>query len=335
MTHGVMLGLKSTVACLTRIPLEFILGESRSPAMRKVDRIIRDIAPTGIPVVLWGESGTGKEVVAMRIHELSRFGRQPFFKLIASALTPEDFEGGIANNDALPSRDLSAVGSIYLDEVSELTAACQQRLVNLLPDGEPSHGGCLLGSRVISATTRNLGEEVRLGRFREDLFYRMTGICIRIPSLNQRQEDIPALIEIFLAKYAEQFQRPKPTLSPAALNTLMDHRWPGNIRQLENSIKRLVALGDEGLALSDLRSAPEGLPGTLGRTGATSLKVAARVASQKAERELILRVLGETRWNRKKAARELQISYKALLYKLKQIRADGGGGIVSPEGARE
>jgi two-component system response regulator AtoC len=288
-----------------------------SPAMLALERVIVDIAPTNIPVLLLGESGTGKEVVAMRIHGLSRQAQQPFHKLSCAALTPETLNGSNGHNG---HRDRWS-GSLFLDEISELDAQCQPKLLHLLPEGAAAN------TRIIAATRRSLEEEMHAGRFREELYYRLNGVCLRLPPLRHRREDIPALVEHFLACYAEQFGRPRPRLRSHTLRLLQEHAWPGNVRELENVIKKIVALGDESLALADLGGMhAEPAPGNGNGNGhgngahaGVSLKQAARAASRQAERELILRVLARTRWNRKRAAQELQISYKALLYKLKQI----------------
>jgi two-component system response regulator AtoC len=191
--------------------------------------------------------------------------------------------------------------------------------------------------RVISSTTRNLEEEMKSGRFQEELYYRINGVHLRLPPLRDRSEDIPALLEFFFKKYASLFERSEPKISDATMSLLLRHSWPGNIRELENVARKIVALGDEHLATHDLSvgngsKAPDPHTG-VSRISATvyshvptrSLKEAARAASRVAERAMILDQLERTHWNRKKAARELQISYKALLYKLKQLGLDGSG----------
>jgi two-component system, NtrC family, response regulator AtoC len=142
---------------------------------------------------------------------------------------------------------------------------------------------------------------------------------LRLPPLRDRREDIPILVEFFLSKHAAQLGRPRPSLSPRTLRMLLDHSWPGNIRELENVVKKIVALGDGNLAIAELATAPAPPRMEVREHRRYSLKAAAKAASREAERELILRALGHTRWNRKRAAQELQISYKSLLYKLKQI----------------
>jgi two-component system response regulator AtoC len=207
----------------------------------------------------------------------------------------------------------------------------------LLPDGTglPPQGCHSL--RVISSTTRNLDNEMRSGRFREELYYRINGVHLRLPPLRDRKEDIPALLEFFFKKYTSLFERPEPKISDSTMDLLLRHSWPGNIRELENVARKIVALADEHLAIHDLtmehgpaipdrrvadatktKTADRSIP----QAPSGSLKEAARAASRVAERAMILNQLERTHWNRKKAARDLQISYKALLYKLKQLGLD-------------
>ena len=158
---------------------------------------------------------------------------------------------------------------------------------------------------------------MRAGRFREELYFRLNGVCLRLPPLRHRREDIPLLAEFFLARYAALFGRPQPVLSAQELRVLQEYDWPGNIRELENAMKKAVVLGGEVFQIVEAAAAPE--PAPAAETPTLSLKDAARAASRRAERDLILKALARTRWNRKRAAMELRISYKALLYKLKQI----------------
>ena len=173
-------------------------------------------------------------------------------------------------------------------------------------------------ARLICGSVRDLEAEVRSGRFREDLYYRISGVCLRLPPLRQRKEDIADLMSHFLAKYAEDFHRPIPVLSTDTQQLFHDYAWPGNIRELEDAAKAIVALGDEAVAMGGLRAMLMKSERSVGEER-ISLKQAARAASREAEKELILKVLTRTRWNRRRAAQQLQISYKALLYKLKQI----------------
>jgi two-component system response regulator AtoC len=297
-----------------------------SPAMRAVEQMISNIASTDLPVLLLGESGTGKEAVAVRIHCLSQRRQDPFTKVVCGTLSPEFFDRrehvrGTGDGNGDPSRS----GTLFLDEVAELDPACQSSLLHAFPDGEVVPSSHLLGARIVSASSLTQEEfdgAVSRGSFRKDLFYRINGVCLRLPPLRERRDDIPSLVEFLLRKNSAVLGRPQPSLSSHALHILRDYSWPGNIRELENTVKRIVAIGDDSIAIAHL-----GSPATVTRTATSaaerlSLKQAGRVASNRAERELILKVLTRTRWNRKRAARELQVSYKALLYKLKQFGLD-------------
>jgi two-component system response regulator AtoC len=296
------------------------------PAMLTLENVISEIAATNIPVLLTGESGTGKQMFAHRIHSLSRRSNEPLLKIPCASMSADSFaaEIGLEMPDSLQQLHELA-GTAFFDEISELSPLCQRSLLYALPDGDAIPQRGVLAARLISTTSRNLDDEMNAGRFRRELYYRINGVCLRLPPLRERKEDIALLAEFFLSKHAEQFARIHPTLSSRAVETLTDYSWPGNIRELENVMKKVVALNDEELALSELTrsssaiaSPPAVDPHPL------SLKVAARAASREAERELILKALGRTRWNRKRAAMELQISYKSLLYKLKQIGLEDG-----------
>jgi two-component system, NtrC family, response regulator AtoC len=312
--------MESNAAIASALPGNHAYVPALSPVMRALERVIADIAPTDIPVLIEGESGTGKEVVAAQIHRLSSRRREPFTKVSCASLTPDFFSSRAHNGN----HGTESSGIFLLDEISELDPICQPKLLHVLPDGEslPQEGApTALGARVICTTSRNLEEEMRAGRFREELYFRINGVCLRLPPLRHRKEDVPVLASYFLSKYAAQFGRPQPKLSGYVLAQFSEYDWPGNIRELENAVKKIVALGDERAAVTDLR-ARAAAQGNDGGAEILSLKDAARAASRQAERELILKVLGRTRWNRKRAAQELQISYKALLYKLKQIGVD-------------
>src|SRR5208282_4690136 len=200
-----------------------------------------------------------------------------------------------------------------------LTAVAQNELVRQIGLNGSGNGNEYEKRRVpryICGTSRELEPEVKAGKFREDLYYGISGVCLRLPPLRQRKEDIPVLRDWFLSAAARDFCRDVPALSPETQNFFVEYNWPGNIRELKDAARAIVALGDETLAMGGLRS----LLRRVGGNGEKiSLKDAARAASREAEREIILQVLTRTRWNRRRAAQELQISYKALLYKLKQI----------------
>lgn len=297
--------------------LKFVEGASAS--MRAVEAVIRELAQSEVPVLLLAEPGAGKMATAQRIHEMSRRSTHPFRSLFCSRLKPEDLGGLQTNGEALLTQ-----GTVYLEELADLNAECQARLLKALPQAGENGGANGFRPRLICGSARDLEVEVKAGRLREDLYYRISGVCLRLPPLRQRKEDIQILLEHFLRKYAQDFHRTVPDLSAETQQLFQDYSWPGNLRELEDAAKVLVVLGDENVAMGGLRALlhkPDA--GTNG--GRISLKEASRAASREAEKELILKVLTRTRWNRRRAAQELQISYKALLYKLKQIGYEGYG----------
>jgi DNA-binding NtrC family response regulator len=293
-----------------------------SSAMQTLESVVAEIALTNIPVLLSGESGTGKEMFAQRIHQLSGNCDAPLVKIACASVNLPNFASELgldSNSDASSQKSEGCPGTVFFDEISELDSSCQRSLLYALPDGDARPRRGLLGARVISTTSRNLDEEMRIGRFRSELYYRISGACLRLPPLRDRKDDIPLLVESFLTKYAAEFNRARPTLSPRTIRRFLDYSWPGNIRQLSNVVKKIVALGDENLVLPEAATAPAEVRVEPAETRSYSLKAAARAASRQAERGMILEALARTRWNRKRAAQELQISYKSLLYKLKQI----------------
>ncbi len=306
-----------------------------SPAMRALERTIADIASTDIPVLLVGESGTGKEVAALEIHRLSKHRDEPFVKCGCSGLTENSLSARLQRAEDGSAEDVASSGSLFLDGINHLDPVAQGHLLNLLPDGSGTPPQGCHRMRVISSTTRNLEDEMKGGRFREELYYRINGVHLRLPPLRERKEDIPSLLEFFFKKYTSLFERAEPKISESTMSLLLRHSWPGNIRELENVARKIVALGDEHLATHDLSvedaaKASETVPVATkiseiahSQAPTRSLKEAARAASRVAERAMILNQLERTHWNRKKTARDLQISYKALLYKLKQLGLDG------------
>ena len=289
-----------------------------SPSMRRVDTVADDIAGTNIPVLIVGESGTGKQALARRIHEKSPHRAGGLVRVLCGTTSPESLTAQLQLSDRKPQ----SAGTVIFDKISDLDRECQRRLIHSLPYGDSGAHQDL--ARIISTTNQNLEDEVRSGRFRGDLYYRINGVCLRIPPLRERREDVPLLIDYFVAKYAARFDRARPFLTPDAISRLADYHWPGNVRELENVVLKILAIGDEEVALSDF-SRPAFATAARRNTNGHSLKAAARAASREAERELILKALERTRWNRKRAAQELQVSYKSLLYKLKQI------GLPAPE----
>jgi two-component system response regulator AtoC len=293
-----------------------------SPAMLTLEAVLSEIAPTNIPVLLVGECGTGKQMFAQRIHQLSERS-EPLIKISCAGMRAESFASELCLDTGEESEYGRNAGTAFFDEISELDAACQRNLLYALPDGEAKPRRGILMARLISTTSRNLDEEMKAGRFRRELYYRINGVCVRLPALRERKEDIPHLSDYFLVKHCAQLGRMRSGLSAKAIEVFMNYSWPGNIRELENVVKKIVALNDEDLALSELASTRNATDAAVPADAQTrSLKVASKAASREAERELILKALSRTRWNRKRAAQELQISYKSLLYKLKQIGMD-------------
>ncbi|HEX5481606.1 MAG TPA: sigma 54-interacting transcriptional regulator [Terriglobia bacterium] len=289
-------------------------GMSASPCMRALETAIAGIAASGVPVLLMGETGTGKEVVAFAIHQISESDGGCFTKVHCAGLRPADFSGILERCERGAVR--ASRHTIFLDGISDLDGACQARIAEFHSGLDNGPGEYQRGVRFVSASSRSLDEAMRAGQFRQDLYYRLGGVCLRLPPLRQRREDIPLLADFFLEKYAALFLRPRSLLSPWAAGLLGQYAWPGNIRELENTMKGVAARGDERKALRDFDGLPASSSAWNSRT--SSLKEAAREASRRAERDLILKALVRTRWNRKRAAEDLQISYKALLYKLKQ-----------------
>lgn len=293
------------------------LLESLSASMRPVETVIRQLAQSDAPILLLGEHGVGKRATAQRIHEMSGRGAQCLWGFRCLALKPEDLDGGQRNHTSP-----YGAGTIYLDELADLSESCQVYLQEaLLPVTEQTARS---SPRFICGSSRDLEVEVKSGRLREELYYRIRGVSLRLPPLRQRKEDIPLMMNHFLRRYAEEYRRAVPDLSTETLRLFQDYSWPGNLHELENAARVLVALGDEHLAMGGLRALLHSSSAAVSG-GKVSLKAASKAASHEAERELILNALTRTRWNRRRAAKELQISYKALLYKLKQIAYEGYG----------
>ncbi|MGB7131237.1 MAG: sigma 54-interacting transcriptional regulator [Candidatus Sulfotelmatobacter sp.] len=285
-------------------PVDFV--ESTSPSMRGLTAVMLEVAQSDVPVLLLAEPGAGKKAIARQIHGLSRRSGHPFRIVCCSA------------SGDLAASELLGEGTVFLEELAELSKEGQTWLLQTLVPGNPTSGRESGSFRLICGSARDLEAEVRSGRFREDLYYRLSGVCLRIPPLRQRREDIPHLVSHFLWKCGHDFQRSVPALSAETHRLFQEYSWPGNVKELENAAKAIVALGDENVAMGGLRA-------MLLRQGPSanghgiSLKQASRAASREKEKEIILRALTRTRWNRRRAAQDLQISYKALLYNLKQM----------------
>jgi len=299
----------ATVAQPEAIELDYVEGLGQN--MRDLEGVIRELAKVEVPVLILGEQGAGKRATAERIHGWSGHRDEGFQTLACSTITPDLFRANGTESPFSP-------GTLYLAELGDLSLECQSLLFKKLPSSEENGHTKEAGARLICGSSRDLEAEVKANRLREDLYYRISGVCLRLPPLRQRKEDIPYLMSFFLAKYAHDFRRAVPQLSQQTRRLFKEYSWPGNIRELEDAARAIVALGNEAIAMGGLRSLLMS-PDRNGNGERISLKQASRAASREAEKELILKVLDRTRWNRRRAAQELQISYKALLYKLKQI----------------
>ncbi len=309
-----------------------------SPAMRKIRSQAALVANVDIPVLLLGESGTGKEVLARLVHKLSPRAHRTFLKVNCAAVPADLLESELFGYEqgaftgathAKPGKfEICNKGTILLDEIGEMPPQLQAKLLHVLQDGQFSR----LGSRsvvksdvrILAATNIDIPEALATKRLREDLYYRLNAFTLHLPPLRERKEEIPILLKQFMSRMAERYARPPLPLSPSLLQACQDHPWPGNLRELNNFLKRYLILGDENLAVSELQPRNDGTGGASGdgssktANGAGGLKSLARNAKDGAEAEAITRALEQTNWNRKQAAAILQISYKALLYKIRQ-----------------
>jgi two-component system response regulator AtoC len=324
----------STVAAdvVRELPPEAVIfGTSRR--MSEVRESLQKLADTGVPVLIHGESGVGKEIVAKLLHQWSPWQGSPFVKincpsipitLIESELFGYEKGAFTGANGTKPGRVAQAhEGTLFLDEIAELDFGTQSKLLQLLQDGEyyPIGGKKekRVDVRVICATNRDLQQEIEFGRFRRDLFYRINVVNVKLPALRDRTCDIPALTDYLLRFYSDKFNRVPRPFSANTFRALLQHTWPGNIRELENLIKRYVILGSEEAIWMELAS-PEGVAADVDviYDGSVPLRKLTRQAARQFEHKIILKVLQSNRWNRKEAARSLKISYRALLYKLRE-----------------
>ena len=309
-----------------------------SSKMLDARQIIREAARVDVTVLVTGETGTGKELVARAIHHFSTRRAGPFVKVNCAAMPRELLESELfgyergaftgAHKLKIGKFEAAHHGTIFLDEIGDLHPALQAKLLHVLQDGEFSRVGgrnnIIVDVRVICATNRDLAREVAAGRFREDLFYRLNVINILVPPLRERREEIPGLVSYFVSRYSRVFNVPERELAPDTLQAFLGHGWPGNIRELENFIKRMIVLQDWNLARTLVVPTPAtpaaaAVAEPFAATKGLSLKEISRRAVLEAEREVIRRALEQCRWNRVKTAKMLKISYRALLYKIKDM----------------
>ncbi len=339
---------------------------SLSGAMDRVWALVRRIADTDVPILLVGESGVGKDVVARRIHGSSHRAARPFVKINCAALPGELLESELFGHEKgaftgahaeKPGKfELAHQGTIFLDEIGEMDPRLQAKLLQVLQDEEFYRVGgkrpIRVDARVVVATNRDLESAIADGTFREDLYYRLNVVTVRVPPLRERKEDVAPLVRHFVEKYRRRYKGGLDRVPDEVMQRFHAHDWPGNVRELENLVRRLVVLRDPSMVLGELvgartaparpgnaaLSAPGVPPKAAGPSAAPSalhaplpddapLKEVGRRAARIAEREAILRALMRTGWNKRKAAKRLQISYKALLYKIKECE------IVDPRDA--
>ncbi|MHB8216987.1 MAG: sigma-54 interaction domain-containing protein [Candidatus Sulfotelmatobacter sp.] len=301
-------------------------------AMRALRERLAKIAGANVPVLIQGESGTGKDIIARMIHTASPWKTGPWVKVNCPAIPGTLLESELFGYEKgaftgaygmKPGRvEMAHRGTLFLDEISELDMALQSKLLQLLQDGQ----FCRIGAqedkkvevRVVCATNRKLEEEIANGTFRADLFYRINVVNLHMPSLRERAADIPQLVSYFLEYYNRKFNSRAVHPSADLMNALKKYHWPGNVRELENLMKRYVILGTEESISGDLRPHEQDFfSADISVEGPISLKKITRQAVRELERKIILKVLQHHHWNRKQAARALNISYRALLYKIR------------------
>jgi two-component system response regulator AtoC len=311
------------------------VGLWQSPRMRALWEVVEQTTGADVTVLIGGETGTGKDLVARAIHQLSARQARPFVKVNCAAVPRELLESELfghergaftgAHRTRIGTFEAANGGTVFFDEIGDLHPALQAKLLHVLQDGAFSRVGgrttLKADVRVLAATNKDLERAVAEGRFRDDLYYRLNVIQIWVPPLRERAEEIPLLIDYFVRRYAALYNRSGFRPSPAALQRLLHHRYPGNVRELENIVKRMIVLNDPEMVRTSFVNTPVDAPVEEAPRAPTpealSLKDIARVAARAAEREAIERVLKQTSWNRVRAAKILRISYRALLYKIK------------------
>ena len=324
-------------------PDDIIFGHSE--IMRALQKVVEPMAGVQLPVLIYGETGTGKEVLANYIHRRSPRRNGPFVKISCAAIPASlleaelfgyeegAFTGAHCTKPGLVEQ--ASAGTLLLDHVAELDVTTQAKLLQLLQDGVFTRIGgqreLKIATRVICIASRDLRDGIAHGRFRLDLFHRINGASFRVPELRERPEDIPSIAGYFIGLFNETFGAHAWPLSPAICRRLQQYRWPGNVRELENVLRRYVVMGSpeaiaEDLARCSLTFPPTELP--MHRT--LPLKARTQRLVREVETQAILRVLHLNNWNRRKSAKMLKISYRALLYK---IRRAGIGEYSPPKGA--
>ena len=318
---------------LPELPPEAVLFGCSAAVARLRERIKR-VAPSQVPVLIQGESGTGKDVIAQLIHAQSAVAPGALVKVNCPAIPGSLMESELFGHEkgsftgaisTKPGRvEMAHGGTLFLDEISEIEMPLQAKLLQFLQDGRFTRIGAIeesvVDARILCATNRQLEQEVECGTFRRDLLYRIGVVTLRIPALRERMEDFEPLVAYFLELYNRRFNAQAAPFSAPVMASLRNYAWPGNIRELENLIQRYVVLGDEESILASLTQAEPDFPlQHLPLDGSVPLKIVTQRAVKEIERKVILRVLQLNRWNRKQTAIVLDISYRALLYKIHDL----------------
>ncbi|MDR3762904.1 MAG: sigma-54 dependent transcriptional regulator [Acidobacteriota bacterium] len=317
---------------------------SASPAMNEIRAQASILARVDLPILILGESGTGKEILAEYIHKLSPRAHRSFLKVNCAAIPADLLESELfgyekgAFTGAAGSKpgkfEMCNKGTILLDEIGEMPSPMQSKLLQVLQDGTFSRLGgrsqVKVDVRIIAATNIDIQSAIRERKFREDLYFRLNGFSVLLPPLRERREEIHFLVEHFLRKNAANFAGAPQAMPARLLEACQQYRWPGNLRELENFVRRFMLLGDDTPLLNELRQkqAAENSQAAASLEATGGLKQRARSAVSEAETEVIAGALRRNNWNRKRAALELQISYKALLYKIRLYE-------LSPESPRQ
>jgi two-component system response regulator AtoC len=331
MSSTVTNSVSSLVQAIGEIPPEAVVFGT-SELMNSLRDRLGKVASANVPVLIHGESGTGKDIIARMVHCLSPWKSGPFVKVNCPAIPGTLLESELFGYErgaftgaygSKPGRvEMAHRGTLFLDEISELDMSLQSKLLQLLQDGQ----FCRIGAqadkkvevRIVCATNRKLEEEIENGTFRQDLFYRINVVNLFMPPLRERRNDIENLANYFLDYYNRKYNCRAKAISPELMEVLQKYHWPGNVRELENLVKRYVILGSEDVITSDLQPRdPDLLTTDINFDGPISLKKLTRQATRALERKIILKVLHNHHWNRKQAARTLNISYRALLYKIR------------------
>ncbi|MCP4634363.1 MAG: sigma-54-dependent Fis family transcriptional regulator [candidate division Zixibacteria bacterium] len=303
----------------------------------EVRSIIEQVADSELTVLIRGESGTGKEIIARMIHALSARSDKSLIKVNCAAIPRDLLEAELFGYEkgaftgahkTKPGRfEVASKGTMFLDEIGDMPMELQSKLLQVLEQREFVRVGGIqnikVDVRIVCATNQNLEDAIREGRFRDDLFYRLNEITIKSPPLRERPEDVPLLVDHFLKRYNVLYGKDVKSISFDATKTLMEHNWPGNVRQLENLVKQVVVRNDETIIFSSLDSSDVNIaqrrPFETDDQGEKNYSLKKRVAQaiEFEEKALIKEVLNKTNWNRRKAAEMLSISYRSLLYKIK------------------